>query len=126
MPIGDEHGGEAIVRQLRPQVVMTPIQHRVRTVAEVRGKGRTGVDRRLDLGGVGGSMAKRDGDAGLHEMADISRRLWPVRRKGNQFHEPAGGHLPSVELGDGRRADVGRRVRAPRGPSSGAMCGPST
>jgi len=73
MPIGDEHGGEAIVRQLRPQVVMTPIQHRVRTVAEVRGKGRTGVDRRLDLGGVGGSMAKRDGDAGQAPLASAAK-----------------------------------------------------
>ena len=87
----------------------------------MRRKGRARVDRGGDLRGISGGMAKRDGDAGLHKVANISWCLRPVRRKRTELHQPAGGLLPAVELGDGKRAAVGRRGGAGRTDNGGDL-----
>src|SRR5271154_6595452 len=84
----------------------------MRAVAEMRGEGRAGADRILNL------LRRRAGvsDAGDHALLrqsfDVARRLGPLRRKSDQANVAAGGFLPTVKFVEIGRAHGGKGMRS--------------
>ena len=112
--VDDEIGHQPVFRKLVPNVVRMPRQHRMRAVPEMRRERRArryGVGN-LRRGGVG--VADRRGDARLHHLLDVARRLWPRGRERHDPHAILRGLLPAAELFEIGLAHPRTRMRAAR------------
>ena len=112
--VDDEIRHQPVFRKLVPNVVRMPRQHRMRAVPEMRRERRA---RRygggnLRRGGVG--VADCRGDARLHHLLDVTRRLWPGGRERHDPYAILRGLLPAAELFEIGLAHPRTRMRAAR------------
>src|SRR5207245_330198 len=87
-------------------------------IAEVCRQRRAGGDRIADLRRRRRGVAERDAYTCGHEVLDERHRAGNFRGERHQHDAAAGGILPSLEVLDAGRDDVGARMRAARAAAS--------
>src|ERR1043166_7368161 len=83
-PVHDEAGGQAIFRELFPDVVGMAREHGVGSVAQMRRKRGSGADRVANLLRGRPSVADAGHDPLAGKLVDIARRIGPFGGKGHQ------------------------------------------
>src|SRR5262249_28297782 len=114
MAVNDETGPQIIIGQLLPDVVRMAINLRVRSIAKMGRKPRSGERRSGDLSRSRRSVADGDDDACGGGPFDEIYRVRPFGRERNDANTSARGVLPFLEFVPIRRARVLFRMRAAR------------